>query len=210
MEEAEIPADSQPSSRPSTQQDPQLDSRRVICPIKIELDYAGSELGQTCFQAPGLPPESAERFRATGKDFIPNPWGLQLPLIHHRQKRHYWIYGAGETFNFTNELEEQFMCFRYNSAEKFQTPDQRSQFVLIDEYNKSRIRLGRLKEMCDGQYQYPVKYLPAVTLSRPIVIVCSNFAPQVLYQVGVALLLARFNVVAIPDDQDEEFKEPND
>jgi hypothetical protein len=56
MEEADILADSQSGSRPSTQQD---FSRPVI---EIETDLADCELLQACFQTVGLPSES-ERVR---------------------------------------------------------------------------------------------------------------------------------------------------
>jgi hypothetical protein len=155
--------------------------------------------------------KSFEPANETCEDFIPNPWGLQFPVMNSRKKKHYWVYsgspGVGKTYYFMDKLVERFRCLEYNVAETFQMIDSRSQFVLLDEYNEMCIPLYRLNKMCDGNYQYPVKGLSAVKLNRPIVIVCSNFAPEVLYQVGLNLLMARFNVVflgdefILPDDQ---------
>lgn len=134
--------------------------------------------------------------------FIPNPWSILMPLKQEKQ-RHYWVYSScpnvGKTTMFLEPLKEKFRCSWFNKLEKFQTISQDSQFILIDEYSVAHLQVTQLNEMCDGNYQYPVKGGDPVQVKATI-IVCGNVAPSLLYNRTWQYLEARFNVIEVQAD----------
>jgi len=139
----------------------------------------------------------------TCEGFIPNPWGILMPLKQEKQ-RHYWVFSTcpnvGKTTMFLEPLREKFRCSWYNKLENFQVISHDSQFILIDEYSTAHLKVTQLNEMCDGNYQYPVKGGDPVQVKATIII-CGNRAPNTLYRNTWEYLAARFNVVEINDQR---------
>lgn len=135
------------------------------------------------------------------EDFIPNTFGLALP-IQKGKRRHYWFWSTkpdtGKT-TFLKTLSTQYPCFHYNTAERFQDPHVSAQLVLLDEYSTAKLFLTDLNQMCDGTYQYPRKNATAVTLVDPIVIICGNRPPEEVYtcEKSWPLINARFTVYCL-------------
>jgi len=141
----------------------------------------------------------------TCEGFIPNPWEILMPM-RQEKKRHYWIFSTapnvGKTTMFLEPLREKFRCSWYNKLENFQVVSRDSQFILIDEYSTAHLKVTQLNEMCDGNYQYPVKGGDPVSTKATIVI-CGNRAPMTLYPNTWSYLEARFNVIEIGEDGKE-------
>lgn len=130
--------------------------------------------------------------------FIPNAFGLLLPLQVGKQ-RHHWFWSAlpntGKT-TFLKSLTKTHPCYFYNQNEKFQTVCSSTQFVLLDEYSTAKLLLTDLNQICDGTFQYCRKGESAVTLEEPIVIICGNRRPEEVYtsEHNWPLINARFIV----------------
>lgn len=127
-------------------------------------------------------------------DWIPNTWGLVLPVLD-AKRRHYWFWSqrpnTGKT-TFLVELSKKYPCGWYNYLESYQSFSHNIQFLLLDEYQTARLQVGQLNQMCDGTHQYPIKNGSPVTLTRPIVIICSNKPPEQVYPNCFSLIEARF------------------
>jgi hypothetical protein len=143
------------------------------------------------------------RPKPTCEDFIPNPWSELMPLVK-AKKRHYWIFSAcpnvGKTTEFLEPLSEKFRCSWYSKSETFQAVHIDTQFVLIDEYSEAHLKVTQLNEMCDGNYQYPVKGGYPVQV-KAVLLICGNKNPKELYPKAHMFLEARFNVLEITADR---------
>jgi len=132
-------------------------------------------------------------------DLIPNTFGLIL-LIKDLKQKHFWFWSkrpnTGKT-TFLQTLASQYPCHFYNYSENYQTIHSSTQFVFMDEFSEPHIKLTFLNQMADGTWSYPVKGGQAVTLLKPILIVCSNKPPEEVYIKGefsIDLINARFSV----------------
>jgi len=130
--------------------------------------------------------------RAVG--FIPNTWNLELP-IKDDKCRHYWFWSErpnrGKT-TFLKNLDSLYPCYWMNFGEKYQHLHPQTQFVFLDEYSTARMLCTEINSMCDGKYPYSQKNLPSITLADPIIIICSNRAPEEVYPNKIELIRARF------------------
>lgn len=136
--------------------------------------------------------------------------------VKHAKKRHFWIWSSIPNTGKTRSMQAilaKHPGFFYNYEDSgFQSgvfPD--TQFVIIDEYNSPVLKIMDLNKMCDGTFAYKRKVLPAITLTDPIVIVCSNLSMQGLYSRSdkIPLLQARFNEIELKEEvniTDEDFK----
>lgn len=129
--------------------------------------------------------------------FIPNTWGLLLPVSTIKQ-RHYWFWSSspnkGKT-TFLDQVEAHHPSFRYSIAELYQTPSPQAQFVFLDEYSTGHLKITQLNSMCDGTYQYPVKGSCSFLLKGSILLVCGNRSPLEIYSEPYhELIKARFNI----------------
>lgn len=118
---------------------------------------------------------------------LPSNWlGLNLPLLPITEKqRHYWLYSVrpnkGKS-TFLQKLDSLYRCSWYSCAEKYQTMNADSQFILFDEYGKGNgEKTTVLNQICDGTYKFPCKSRPAITLSFPYVVICSNYPIDQVY-----------------------------
>lgn len=136
--------------------------------------------------------------------FIPNTFGLLLPIRQEKQ-RHFWFWSAtpnkGKTI-FLQTLLTQYRSYLYNVNEKYQDPHPKTQFVLFDEYSTARVLLTDLNGICDGTFRYSQKGKAAVTLERPTVLICGNRRPEEVYtsESSWPLINARFVVFCLDDN----------
>lgn len=131
-------------------------------------------------------------------DWIPNLLNLTLPILPVDSKqKHLWLWSSspnkGKT-TFLKSLAKIHPCYWYSYSEQFQTPPPTTQFVFLDEYSKPWFTAQQLNLMCDGTWAYPVKGCQKVVLKDPLLIVCSNKAPDEVYPNCFPLVLARFRV----------------
>lgn len=130
--------------------------------------------------------------------FLATTWDLELPIVNEK-KRHFWIWSSepsvGKTENANNWLDT-YGGLRYNVNENFQNPV-KHRLILIDEYNEASLSVSQLDQICDGNYQFPVKGERAFMIRLPIVIVLSNYPMSGIYKKEKALSLLRSRFVEI-------------
>lgn len=112
--------------------------------------------------------QAKQRAKPNCTDFIPNTWGLELPLLDDDEKqKHYWFWSSepnvGKT-TFLKSLDKEFRCSWYNKSELYQAIHDDTQFILIDEYSTADLRVTQINQMCDGTYQYPRKGTGSITI----------------------------------------------
>ncbi len=99
------------------------------------------------------------------------------------KRRHYWIYSRipnkGKT-TFLKFLQKKYRCHMYSFVETFQTGIvKETEILIMDEFKE--IPIQDLRQMCDGNFQYPVKNSPAVKANIEIVFIASNLRPTQFY-----------------------------
>jgi hypothetical protein len=136
--------------------------------------------------------------------FIPNPWGLLMPIKTDTKQKHYWIWSrmpnTGKTTKFLLPLQEKARCSFYNYQENFQEVFSDSQFVLFDEFSTAHLKVTNINMMCDGTYQYPRKSSSPVTV-KAIMIICGNKHPNEIYPKAFEYIQARFNVLCVDKEK---------
>jgi len=139
--------------------------------------------------------------------FLPTTWNLELPICDDK-RRHFWIWSAepsvGKTHN-ANIWLDTYGGLRYNVNESFQNPT-RQRLIVIDEYNQGELGFSQLNQMCDGNFQFPVKGQPSFIIRKPIVIVLSNYPMASLYKKEKALILLRSRFVEIKIELSEDIE----
>lgn len=94
--------------------------------------------------------------------YIPNSWGLRLPLKPlSEKKKHYWFWSSeankGKT-TFLKAIQSQYRAAFYAFTEVYQNMNQNIQFLLLDEMSHGgKLSVTDLNQMCDGTYSYPIK-----------------------------------------------------
>lgn len=131
---------------------------------------------------------------------LPSIWrDLPLPVFKHKQ-RHYWLFSRqpnkGKT-TFLMKLQEMYSTYMWNTSEKYQSPHPSVQFILFDEYKPgvNLLPVTKINQLCDGTLQIARKGRDSLIITDAIVIICSNLAPNQVYNDQLALdtLYARFN-----------------
>lgn len=142
------------------------------------------------------------------KGYFPPTWqekdvmSIMMRVFNkNHKKKHYWLYSdmpnKGKT-TFLLRVSEIYECAWYNTQEKYQNFNQSSSVLIFDEFGKGNsVKITDLNAMCDGNYQYPSKGRPAITLNCPIVIICSNFSIPEVYPHSLERIEARFNQICL-------------
>lgn len=89
-------------------------------------------------------------------------------------------------------MSKQYRAKYYNQAEHFQNLPEGTQALLIDEYTTAKLPATQINQMCDGTYQYPTKNGTAMTLDRPIILICGNASIESVYPKAHQFIRARF------------------
>lgn len=134
--------------------------------------------------------------------FIPNRLGLNMPYVLDDKQAHYWLWSTspntGKT-TFLQELSKFHECIFYNYREPYQKVQEHTQFVLFDEYTRERVTVEDLNAMCDGFYQWPVKFgQPVKTTQKAVIIVTGNCHPSDIYSDSkMPYIEARFHIIEL-------------
>lgn len=128
---------------------------------------------------------------------LENPWNLELPTFRNDKKRHYWIYSrepdAGKTYLFARPLLERHRAVSVSGDFVYWDVSKDTQLLVLDDYNRARLRLDQLNQLCDGTFSFRRIYRGNLQVDRYVVIILSNKTPQELYPNYFKFILARFN-----------------
>lgn len=146
--------------------------------------------------------------------FLENPWGLLLPSQLYyvdsisgqkrkEKRRHIWIWSekpnTRKSTGFLNPLVEAGYGVIQTDLNSYSVEAHHS-MVAFDDYQSAMLKIGTINTMCDGSFQYNMKYQQPLKLDSPMIIVCSNKPPERVYTKEYELIYARFRVYRVDVD----------
>lgn len=130
--------------------------------------------------------------------FLPNTWGKLLPTHREAKKRHYWIWSnQPDRYKTTNLKSWEKYGFYIKSGDYTYwnvTGDERG--IGLDDYNTPSLKYNFINQLCDGTAELRV-FMGGVVNVKPLIVICSNQPPELLYPNMYPLLYARFNVICV-------------
>lgn len=132
--------------------------------------------------------------------WIPNPWGLLLLSGRLAKRRHLWIWSRrpnfGKSYHFAKPLVRDYGCYLHSGGGTFvywgSDLHAGTKCIILDEYNAAGLPFHELNTLCDGNGRFNRKYLSAVQLEEPLIIVLSNSPIEEIYPFKYELVKERF------------------
>lgn len=133
-------------------------------------------------------------------NWIPNPWGILLPLTN-QKRRHWWIYSTqpnkGKT-TWAKEMQATYGAHIKSGDYTYWNITGRESMLILDEYNVAGLRYHVLNQIADGTFEFRVFLQGLRTIpTLRIVVVLSNQNLVDVYPHMSNLLMARFNIKCI-------------